>query len=235
MTRRPSGPPERPRPFRRRSSLPLHLLGALVAVALVAAACIGGQTAAPTPSPAASIAAASPSASSTPSASVEPTASPDPSASPSESAEGSEDPSTSGATSEVCSGTADNREFFEGAAAGLGWPVYCAVLPARWNVTRGSWSGGNGGTVDIAYAGPNGATLALQQGAFCAAGGDCVPPGTPSGDATFGDQTGALVSLDDGGWAIVVDRGANPSWLVTGQGMDEATFRSLAAGLARLD
>jgi hypothetical protein len=62
-----------------------------------------------------------------------------------------------------------------------------------------------------------------------------VPDGTDAGDAPFGDQTGTFVQLEDGGWAIVVDRGVSPSWLVVGHGMDEPTFRTFAADLARLD
>jgi hypothetical protein len=113
--------------------------------------------------------------------------------------------------------------------------VYCPVLPARWNVVTGSYSGAGGGRLDITYRGPAGSTLALQQGAFCDTADGCVPDGTDAGDAPFGDQTGTFVQLEDGGWAIVVDRGVSPSWLVVGHGMDEPTFRTFAADLARLD
>lgn len=135
----------------------------------------------------------------------------------------------------MCTGTDANRTFFADAAERFGWPVYCAILPARWNVITGNFAGANGGRLDISYRGPNGATLSLQQGAFCNAGDGCVPPGIDAGDAPFGDQTGTFVTLTDGGYAIVVDRGSNPSWLAVGNGMDEATFRTFAADLARLD
>lgn len=233
MTRPLQGPPARHPPRRRRSFLPLPVLGILVAAVLGASACIGGETVA-TSSPAASSAglSASPSAPTSPSTSIEPslepTASPAPTEAPTQSASASDDPSVSGATSEVCTGTADNREFFATAAERFDWPVYCPVLPARWNVVTGSFGSGR---LDITYQGPNGARLSLQQGAI----GDDLPPGTDSGDAPFGDQSGTFVQLDDGGWAIAVDRGSNPSWTVVGTGMDEATFRTSAADLARLD
>ena len=41
--------------------------------------------------------------------------------------------------------------------------------------------------------------------------------------------------LDGGGYALVVDRGAQPSWLAVGEGLDEATFRDFAASFIRLD
>jgi hypothetical protein len=42
---------------------------------------------------------------------------------------------------------------------------------------------------------------------------------------------GTLVGLDDGGWAVVVDRGASISWLLVTHGLDQATTLSLAAAL----
>jgi hypothetical protein len=155
-----------------------------------------------------------------------------PGTSPSASASGS-----SGTAGDVssCSGTDDNRSFFASAAARFDWPVYCAVLPARWNVTTGSFSGGGGGQVVISYKGPNGATLALHQGSFCNDADGCVAAGSEVGSAAFGDQSGTLIALDDGGYAVVVDRGARPSWLAIGTGLDEGAFRDLAAGFVRLD
>jgi hypothetical protein len=204
--------------------------------AVVVAGCIGGETVdPPTASPVASSAA--PSISASPSASTAPpsTASPTPTPTPTPTPISSESPSASGATADVCSGTDDNREFFEGAASGLAWPVYCAVLPARWNVTSGSWTGRGGGSLDITYRGPNGATLTLHQGVGCPDGSVCQATGTDSGEAAFGDQTGTFVRFDDGGWGVFVDRFATPSWTIVGQGMDEGTFRTFAADLARLD
>jgi hypothetical protein len=197
--------------------------------AVTVAGCIGGETvdpptASPAPSSAAPTISASPSASAAastaPPATSSPTASPTPTSSASSSA--------SAATADVCTGTDDNREFFANAAAQFSWPVYCPVLPAGWNVETGRFSGGR---LEINYVRRGAGTLELRQGAI----GDDVPPGTDAGEAAFGDQTGTFVQLDGGGWAIVVDRGANPSWVAIGDGMDEGTFRAFAADLARLD
>ena len=200
---------------------------------MLAAACIGGpvaSTTTPSVSSAPSVSAPSTAASSTPT--VAPTQSPTPTGTPTGS------PSSSPGVDAVdgCTGTDDNRAFFAEAAANLDWPVYCPALPARWSVNTGSYSERQGvGRLVISYKGPGGASLSLHQGAFCDDGDGCVAAGTDSGDAPFGDQTGTMVVLDGGGFAIVVDRGAQTSWLAVGQGLDEATFRAFVADFIRLD
>jgi len=131
----------------------------------------------------------------------------------------------------ACSGTDKNREFFATAAAAVTWTVHCAVLPAGWFVDSGQYRGTSGGWVQISYKGPGGARFELHEGAFCTTADGCVPPGTDSGEAPFGDQTGTLVRLDGGGWAVVVDRGTPISWLAIGTGMDEVTLRRLTDSL----
>lgn len=131
----------------------------------------------------------------------------------------------------ACSGSDENRDFFRAAAAVLSWTVYCAVLPAGWFVDSGQYRQASGGWVQIAYRGPGGARLEVHEGAFCTASDGCVPSGTESGDAPFGDKTGTFVALDDGGSAVVVDRGEKISWLVVGTGLDEAAFRAIAGAL----
>ena len=211
-------------------------------VAVISAACIGGEatddaTSAPSASaslpapsseaPASPTLQPSPSASASEIATSSPiaTASPDDSASPSSAAEGVQ----------ACAGTDANRAFFLDAAQNLDWPVYCPVLPARWFVSEGRYSGQGVGQLTIGYKGPNGATLTLQQGGFCETSDGCVPAGSDSGAASLGDQSGTLVTLDDGGYALVVSRAQTPTWVVVGSGLDEPTFREIAAGMVRLD
>jgi hypothetical protein len=203
-------------------------------------ACIGEASTTPSPS----VAAPSPST-----AQSSPTMQPAPSTSPTEiataspeSAEPVESPSiepTATLTPEEavasCAGDDDNRTFFLDASKDLDWPVYCPVLPARWVVSSGRYSGRGVGQLEIAYRGPAGATLSFQQGGFCETSDGCVPGGTDSGDAAFGDQSGTLVRLDDGGYAIVVGRADTPSWLVVATGIDEPTFRAFGEAFVRLD
>ena len=206
---------------------------ALFLVAVLLVAC--NDAAAPTPStPAASASALAPA--SEPPTSEEPPATEEPS-SPAETASPPVDEPSSSASAgpgaaAACSGSDKNRDFFRAAASALSWTVYCAVLPAGWFVDTGQYRQAGGGWVEIAYRGPGGARLELHEGAFCAEGDGCVPPGTELGDAPFGDRTGTLVALDDGGFALVVDRGEKVSWLAIGTGVDEATFRKIAAALA---
>jgi hypothetical protein len=98
-------------------------------------------------------------------------------------------------------------------------------------VNTGSYRLANGGKLLISYKGPGGATLALSEGSFCGTADGCVPSGTDAGDAALGPLSGTLVQLGDGAFAIVVDRGANPSWLMEAHGVDEATAVSLGAAL----
>ena len=126
--------PGRPGAVRHRPTL---LLLAAAAVAMLAAGCIGGESASTT-TPSASLApfTAPPPAtmSSAPSAlpTETPTVAPTPSGSPSE--------SPAADAVDGCTGTDDNRAFFAEAAVNLDWPVYCAILPARWSVNTGSYS-----------------------------------------------------------------------------------------------
>jgi hypothetical protein len=224
----------------RRSRLPL-----LVFLAAAVSACIGGGTPAAPVEPAASLV-ASPAASSSASAATspepptaEPTAEPTPTPEPAPTASAERKPSAPASdavtTVEGCAGNDDNRSFFAGAAADLDWPVYCAALPARWFVSKGSYSLAGAGKLDISYQGPNGAKLELHEGAFCTDGTGCVPEGSDAGSTTFGDQVATLVHFEDGRVAAVVDRGERLSWLAIGEGLSDDAFKSITAALIRLD
>ena len=224
----------------RRSRLPLLLL-----IVFAVSACISsGTPAAPAAqaSGAGSLAPASaspsPAASETPTpaptATEEPTPTEEPTASPTEASTPSTSPGAEGAVA-GCTGSDDNRAFFAKAASDLAWPVYCAALPARWFVTAGSYSRANGGKLEIAYKGPNGAKLELHEGAFCTASDGCVPAETGSGYGTFGDQAATILELEDGRVAAVVDRGERLSWLALGDGLGADAFASITSVLIRLD
>jgi len=226
-------PLPRPRPgCRRRSALsPSPSYGAATASALPSPWLVPAGT---LPSPSLVTAGALPSPSSA--ATGELTDSPDATESPASTASPSSGVSQPAAEAvKACSGSDENRSFFLNASQNLDWPVYCPVLPARWFVTNGTYSGRGVGQLVIGYQGPAGATLTLQEGAFCETSDGCVPAGTDTADAAFGDRQGTLVTLDDGGYAIVVGRADTPSWLAVATGMDEATFRQVAQGLVRLD
>jgi hypothetical protein len=154
---------------------------------------------------------------------------PEPAAtSPSDSPDAS--PANPGSAS-ACSGSDENRDFFASMAAAVDWTVYCPVLPDGWFVDDGQYRLAGGGWMRIGYDGPGDARILLQQGAFCAESDGCVPAGPDVAESAFGDRTGLLVAGDDGGWSIVVDRGAARSWLLTVNGLDEAGARTIASNL----
>jgi len=167
--------------------------------------------------------------------SVEPTTAP--SAAPSAAASGDAPPSDD-AGAAMCAGSAENRDFFAAAAQAFTWDVYCPVLPADWFVDTGSFRLADGGTLVVAYKGPGGERIELQEGAYCTTGGSaCSPRDHDLGTAPFGDLRGELVSLGpdvSDGFAIYVDPGAAPSWAITGTGMDRAAFQAIAAALLRV-
>jgi hypothetical protein len=218
----------------------------LILLASSVAACIGGGTpAAPAASVVALPSASSTATSSAPSAEAPvsppassaaestPTAEPTPDAIETPSTEPRSSASAPAAAAVAgCTGTDANRTFFANAAARYDWPVYCAVLPARWFVEVGSFRSGK---LDISYKGPGGAHFELHEGAICSAGTACAPAGTDTGTVGFGDQSATLIRADDGSLAAVVDRGQARSWLAIGQGMDEAAFSALLGALIRLD
>jgi hypothetical protein len=211
----------------------------VIGIVLLTAACgNGAATVSPDRTPESP--AASSDSSRPPTASSEPTPEPstaapgaggssEPSASPGESAGPS--PSAGGAGAGACSGSDENRSFFASMAAAVDWPVYCPVLPDGWFVESGQYRLADGGRLEIVYRGPQRARIQLDEGAFCTIQGGCVPPGQDVGTTAFDGQDGQLVALDDGSWAVALDREASLSWLLIATGLDEATARSIAAGL----
>ena len=234
-------------------SVPAGVLSAALAVVLLVAACGGSTPSSSEPSGTGAPATAEPGttpepgatdapaptdepATSDPGTSEEPQPTEDPAASPTEEPGTSASPEPSGTTGSAgaCTGSDKNRDFYAGFARVAEWPVLCPVLPKGWFVSAGSYRLANGGKLEIAYKGPSGATIALSEGAFCADAGGCVPTGTDIGETAFGSMTGTLVGLDDGGYAVVVDRGLNPSWLLVVSGLDQETATAIAAALAEV-
>jgi hypothetical protein len=149
-----------------------------------------------------------------------------------------EPPATAGATpadgtgsAASCSGSDENRDFFASMAAAVDWTVYCPVLGEGWFVDDGRYRLAGGGWLEISYDGPGDARLILRQGAFCDSGDGCVPSGTEVGQVAFGDRTGTLVDGGDGTWSVVVERGAQLSWLLVVDGLGEDAVRAIAADL----
>ena len=186
----------------------------------------GGTWAPPTKAPATKAPPTKKPVETAPAASADPGESP----APGESGDPTASPEASDGPAAACSGTKANRDFYAGAASRVDWTVLCAVLPKGWFVF-GSYRLADGGKLLMVFKGPAGARLELSEGAYCVDAGACVPPGTTGDAVPLGPMTGTLVRLDDGGFAIVADRGLNPSWLLVSHGLDEATSRGFGAAL----
>jgi hypothetical protein len=167
---------------------------------------------------------------------TEPAGSVDPgeSAPPEASGGPSASPSGSARPAAACAGNNDNRRFYENAASAVTWALLCPVLPKGWFVTTGNSWLAHGGKLEIGYRGPAGATLQLSEGWFCADATGCVPSGVDGDGVPLGPLSGTLVRLDDGGFAIVVDRGLKPSWVFVTHGLDEATTLAFGAAMAEV-
>ena len=153
-----------------------------------------------------------------------------PTASPSGSGTAGPDASAESTSSPSAAATADATDVASVASA-VDWPVYCPALPAGWLVQSGSYRLAGGARLEISYRGPRGAHIDLKEGAFCSSSDGCVPDGTDAGTAAFGDRQGSLVSVGPDSWAISDDAGSTPSWLLSGTGLSEDEFRTIASDL----
>lgn len=136
-----------------------------------------------------------------------------------------------------CSDNPAEQNFYAEVVTEMSWDAYCPGLPAGWHIgdAGGRWRSSGTGFLEISYEGPSGALLELSEGAFCAAADGCAPAGSDAGPASFGDLPGTLIAGSDGSWAVVVYPDADVSYLLVGRSIDEAAFRDLAAGMARVE
>jgi hypothetical protein len=212
-------------------------LAAVLALALGAAACVPSRsvptpivvvvTFPPTPTPMPTL---------TPSPTPTPTPSPSPTLPPTPVVLGSPSPSyvSTTAPASACAGTAANKGFWSQASNALPWSVYCPVLPAGWVVKSGNYEGTPPGWVTMSFAGPNGATLKLDEGGFCTTGQpSCSPHVATIGPASFGGLAGTLYSTSSG-FAVYVNPGTTLAYSLAGTGLSQAAFASIAAGLVRI-
>ncbi|MCI0582155.1 MAG: hypothetical protein L0227_04530 [Chloroflexi bacterium] len=218
----------------RSAPLPI-LLVAILAMATLVAACIGGES--PTPEP--SGPGTSPTGSAVATGSDAPTDPPSASPGPTATASGTPAPQPSdplGTPAAGCSGSEENRAFFEQASVSMAWPVYCAALPDGWFLETGSFRLASGGYLEVTYRGPGDVRLLIVEGNVCE-GSDvetCAPRDAVVGPAAFGDREGELGRLGNS-LVLDVDRGATPTWRATGLGLSEDAFRGLGAALIQVE
>jgi hypothetical protein len=216
---------------------PRRRLLSLVALAMLAGGC-GDAASTPTRDPGASLEPSptgAPPGTDAPASngpSAAPTAAPtDAPSEPAPSGTPSDEPDPAAAS---CAGSDANREFFAQVAGAVDWAVYCPVLPAGWFVEGGEYRLAGGGWLEITYEGPDGSSVQLRQGAPCETAG-CQPSGADLGEAAYGDLAGILLDVGNGGFAVVVDPGENPSWTLVAESLAADDVRRIAADLTLVE
>lgn len=129
---------------------------------------------------------------------------------------------------------AEGWGFWTDAANGLPFAVYCGVVPSGWYYYASELRVSDGTWVTATYRGLSGSTpptIVIWEGAFCT---DACSPGTYSAPANFGDLPGKLYATSDGGLAIYVDPGTTHAYTATGVNVDQSTFVSFVAALAKV-
>jgi len=169
----------------------------------------------PTPTPAAT---ASPEATPTPA----PTATPTPAPTP-----------TPTSPAAACTGTDNNKALFTQAAAAMNWTVYCAVLPAGWHVSQGSYEKAPNGDLYVGYQGPSGAGISLWEGNLCQAGSTGMTCGwilVDQGPASFGGLSAELY-LHEPYFLIDADPATTHEYMIQSAGLSRSTFLAYAAAM----
>jgi hypothetical protein len=211
------------------------LVAAGVIVALAAVACGGGEQ--PTPIYiVTTLPSVGPTETPTPTSTEAPSESAVPSGSPSATPAGPTATPVSGGGLvgvENCTGSQTIKDFFTEVASKVTWDVYCGHLPSGWSVKppnglnyglphAGSWMTGE-------YLRSGGYTITIKEGAY---GADICASNTGSlGTASFATMTGNFYTIA-GGFAICVNPGTKTAYEISGTGMNQAAFTSIAANLA---
>ena len=145
---------------------------------------------------------------------------------------GTPGPSPSGAA--ACSGNATQQAFITDAANHLPFAVYCGVLPVGWGFSTGAYTQPNGGVFNIAYRGPGGALISLQEGAFCTtSAAACSPHDSVVGAAKFGGLAGSLDKVGSD-FVIYVGAGTAAGDTAKGTGVTQATLTTIVARLVKV-
>ena len=214
------------------------IVAAIAGIALVSAACtIAAPKPTPnyvfgTPSPV-STSTAGPDETATDTPAV-PTETPANAASPTVGASVSPSPSPSPSPTGPaggCSGTADTKSFFSNAANHFKIAVYCVSVTKGWTFKSASNSWPGVAKLSATYAGPSGAKIVIQEGAFCTAGASaCSPHVSNLGTAQFGTLSGDLDTTSTG-FAIYANPGTAQGYTATGTSVSQATFVKIVGAL----
>jgi hypothetical protein len=215
----------------------ISFAGAVMALALVAAACSSAQptpiyvvqtpaataTTQPTDTPTPTPAAATPTAA--PTVSAAPTATPVASAT----AAASASPTSPAA---FCTGAAANQPTFLKTANMLKGAVYCPTLGKGWSLANWTFDATKSpGWMKATYKSGS-ATIQLDEGAFCLTPTVCSPLGGSIGTANYGNITGgAIFQTAATDFSIYVSPGTKNAYDILGHNVSQANLVAAAAAL----
>jgi hypothetical protein len=147
-----------------------------------------------------------------------------------------------------CSGTIEDQTFFKLVASPyVVYGVYCAVLPAGWTVVSRTLSAGPLGTnsnvplspystLRVEYAGPNGESFILIEGAIAAS--DYPPKASQASFRipAFGEKAGSLETVGNKHYFLLTNSpyptdAADAAWETIGTGMSLDEFKAFTATL----
>jgi hypothetical protein len=137
---------------------------------------------------------------------------------------------------EYCTGSQTIKDFYQEVAnnSKVTFGVYCGHMPSGWGVkppdglNYGTPSGG--AWLTGIYLKSGGATITIKEGKY---GADvCSTSSTGTiGTASFASMTGTLHTIA-GGFAICINPGTKSAYEISGTGVNQSTFTSIAANLA---
>lgn len=153
-----------------------------------------------------------------------------PSASPSE----TPGPSATPGPVDACTGSAENKAYFQDAANQLSFDVYCAALPAGWWLSASEWRGHPNAYLKVSYKNAKGWLISVGENNFCSGAPLCWTSISDLGSAHFGDRAGQLKLRAAGQYAVYVDAGTTHGYQIIGQGMSQSDFVAMAAAMVKV-
>jgi hypothetical protein len=158
-----------------------------------------------------------------------------PSASPSASPSETPGPSATPGPVDACTGSAENKDYFQDAANNLAFDVYCAVLPAGWWLSASEWRGHPNTYLTISYKNAKGWTISVGEYNFCSGAPLCWTSISDLGSANFGDRAGHLYLRATGVYAVYVDPGTTHGYQMVGSGgVSQSDVKAYAAAMVKL-
>jgi hypothetical protein len=134
-----------------------------------------------------------------------------------------------------CTGSAANKAFIAEVAGKMTWNVYCGVMPSGWAFSGGTYELAAGGRMRMAYRGPSGGILEVQEGAFCITDAAACSPRVATLQSVWMGQTpGTMVSRSDGKLAVYVSPGTPQAYEIVAAGVTQENLAAIVSVFAQV-